>query len=113
MRWNLRDVLVCISLMTNDVEHFFRCFSAIQYSLVKKTLYSSVPHFLKGLFDSLESNLLCSLYILDIKALPDRGLLRIFSQYVGCPSVLLTVSFALQMLCSFMRSHFSIFDLRE
>ena len=29
VRWNLRVVLNCISLMTKDVEHFFRCFSAI------------------------------------------------------------------------------------
>jgi hypothetical protein len=28
VRWNLR-VLICISLMTKDVEHFLRCFSAI------------------------------------------------------------------------------------
>jgi hypothetical protein len=29
VRWNLRVVLTCISLMTKDVEHFFRCFSVI------------------------------------------------------------------------------------
>ena len=29
MRWNFRVVLICIFLMTRDVEHFLRCFSAI------------------------------------------------------------------------------------
>jgi hypothetical protein len=44
VRWNLRVVLICISLMIKDVEHFFRCFSAIQYSSVENVLFSSVPH---------------------------------------------------------------------
>jgi hypothetical protein len=45
VRWNLRVVLICISLMINNVEHFFRCFSAMCYSSVENSLFSSVPHF--------------------------------------------------------------------
>jgi hypothetical protein len=43
--WNIRVVLICISLMIKDVEHFFRCFSAIQYSSGENSLFSSEPHF--------------------------------------------------------------------
>jgi hypothetical protein len=45
VRWNLRVVLICISLMIKDIGHFFRCFSAIWYSSVENSLFSSVPHF--------------------------------------------------------------------
>ena len=31
MKYNLRVVLICVSLMTRDVEHFFGCLSAIRY----------------------------------------------------------------------------------
>jgi hypothetical protein len=34
VRWNLSIVLICISLITKDVEHFFRRFLAITYSSV-------------------------------------------------------------------------------
>ena len=79
VRWNLRVVLICISLMTKDVEHFLRRFSVIRYSSVENSLFSSVPQFLKiGLFVSLESNFLSSLYILDISPLLDVGLVKIF-----------------------------------
>ena len=37
-----------------------------------------------GLFDYLESNFLSSLCILDISPLLDVGLVKIFSQAVGC-----------------------------
>ena len=73
---------------------------------------SNCTPFLIGLFASLESNFLSSLYILDIRPLSDVGLVKIFSQSVGCLLFLLTVSFALQKLCNFMRSLLSILDLR-
>jgi hypothetical protein len=45
VRWNLRVLWICISLMIKDVEHFLRCYSAIWYSSVENSLFSSVPHF--------------------------------------------------------------------
>jgi hypothetical protein len=45
MKWNLRVVLICIFLISKDVEHFFRCFSAIRYTSVENSLFSCVQHF--------------------------------------------------------------------
>ena len=70
------------------------------------------PIFKTRLFGSLESNFLSSLYILDISPVSDLGLVKIFSQSVGCCFVLLTVSFALQKLCPFLRFYLSILDLK-
>ena len=64
-----------------------------------------------GLFVSLESNFLSTLYILDINPKSDLRMIKIFSQSLGWQFVLLTVSFALQDLCKFMRSRLSILDL--
>jgi hypothetical protein len=72
---------------------FFRCFSAIRYSLVENSLFSSVPPFLIGLFGSLEFNFLRSSNILDISSLWDVVLVKPFPQSVGSHFVLLTVSF--------------------
>jgi hypothetical protein len=73
VRWNLRVVLICISLMIKDAEHFFRCFSAIRYSSGEHSLFSSEPYFLMGLFDFLESIFLSYLYMLYISPLSDLG----------------------------------------
>jgi hypothetical protein len=64
-----------------------------------------------GLFEFLESSFLSSLYILDIRPLSYLGLVKILSQSGGGLFVFLTVSFALQKLCNFIRSHLSILDL--
>jgi hypothetical protein len=71
VRWSLRVVLICISLMIKDAEHFFRYFSVIQYSSGANSLFRSEPHFLMGLFDFLESTLLSSLYTLYISPLSE------------------------------------------
>jgi hypothetical protein len=111
VRWNLRVVLICISLMNKDVEYFFKYFSALWYSPVENSLFSSVPQYLMGLFEFLEFSFLSCLYILDISPLSDLGLVKIHSQSVGGLFVLLTVSFALHKLYNLMRSHFQILVL--
>jgi len=80
----------------------------IQDSSVENFPFSPVPHFKIGLFGFLESNFVSSLCVLDISPLSDVGLVKIFSQSID----LLKMSFALQKLFSFMRSHLSIVELR-
>jgi hypothetical protein len=62
VRWNLRVVLICVSPMIKDAEHFFRFFLAIQNSSGENSLFSSEPHFLLGLSDFLESTFLSSFF---------------------------------------------------
>jgi hypothetical protein len=49
VRWNLSVVLICISFMARDGEHFFMCyFFTIWISSFEKVLFSSVDHFFIG-----------------------------------------------------------------
>lgn len=41
--WHLKIILICIFLMTKDVEHFFMYFSSICVSSFENTLFSSIP----------------------------------------------------------------------
>ena len=76
---------------------------------LEKCLFSSLANFLIGSFIFLELSWRSCLYIFEINHFSVASFAIIFSQSEGCLFTLLIVSFAVQKLLRFIRSHLFIF----
>ena len=93
VKWYLMVILICISLMTNGVEHCFKHLFTIYLSSLAKCLFKAFAHFFNWMFVFS----LGSLYILDTSRLPDTWFAALFSQSTACLFIFLLMTLKVQM----------------
>ena len=107
IRWDLRVVLICISLMAKDTEYSLSVSRLFEISLLRILCLDLYPIFSWNIW-------FVDVYFLEFfiffgdQPFLDMGLAKNFSHSVGFHFVLLTVSFVLQKLCSFIKSNLLI-----